>query len=252
MSVPFVLIDIGNTRGKWLYATSDGRVVRGAAASDTLCDALPPLERGTPVLVASVAVPVVDESLHITLAARGCVPWFARPAEALDGLTNAYAEPARLGVDRWLAMLAALQRCRDQRFCLVDAGSALTIDFVAPCGRHEGGFILPGRRLMQRALQIDTGRVRYADGDATGLVPGRSTAEAVGHGVSLALVGAVELALAGARIDHPVDRVLLCGGDAALLAPHIGKAELAPDLVFEGLLRQARLEGFDVPAYLPS
>ena len=252
MSGAVVLIDVGNTRGKWLCVGSDGPVRRGDAAPDAVAASLPPAPRGTPALISSVAADATDATLRTALEARGYTTWFAQSHALLDGLRNGYEAPAGLGVDRWLAMLAALQRCRGRRFCVVDAGSALTIDFVAADGTHEGGFILPGRRLMERALQVDTGRVRYAGADVSGLAPGRSTAEAVGHGIGLALAGAVQLALARARRESALDAVLLCGGDAGLLAQHIDDAELAPDLVFEGLLRQARLEGFAVPGHMPS
>ena len=59
------------------------------------------------------------------------------------GLRNGYRDPAQLGVDRWLAMCAAWQQFPGS-LCVVDAGTAVTIDVVAADGAHSGGLILPG------------------------------------------------------------------------------------------------------------
>ena len=138
-----------------------------------------------------------------------------------------------MGVDRWLAMLAARARCTD-RLCVVDAGSALTIDLVAASGQHEGGYIIPGPALMARSLQRDTQRVRYAARDDVSLEPGTDTASAVGNGIALAQCGAVELALQ--RCDGDAPALFLTGGGGAALQRLLQRpATLVEDLVFEGL-----------------
>lgn len=173
--------------------------------------------------------------MRALLATRWDVePWFARSVSEVGGLRNSYAEPERLGVDRWLAMLGARERVAG-RLCVVDAGSALTLDIVAADGRHEGGYIIPGRRLMERALLFDTGRVRFAEDAGYSLEPGTSTAEAVRHGITAAQVGALRTVLAagdGSGEMFPV----FCGGGAESLMSLAGvDGLLAPDLVFEGL-----------------
>ena len=75
--------------------------------------------------------------------------------------------------------------------CVIDAGSALTIDIVSAAGQHEGGYIIPGAALMERALLLDTDRVRFDEEVGYALAPGTSTAEAVRHGIALAQAGAV-------------------------------------------------------------
>ena len=68
---------------------------------------------------------------------------------------------------------------------IVDAGSALTIDFVAANGEHRGGYILPGIDSMERALLSDTDRVRFGEARRDCIDPGRSTEEAVYNGLLL-------------------------------------------------------------------
>ena len=74
-------------------------------------------------------------------------PRFVTTAHAQFGVRCAYADPARLGVDRWVAVLAAYHAAHGAA-CVLDAGTAVTFDAVAADGRHLGGLIFPGARQM--------------------------------------------------------------------------------------------------------
>jgi type III pantothenate kinase len=237
-----LLLDIGNSGGKWVLIHQSGECRHGRASLDVLVEDLGVQLSGATALIASVAAPAQEQALSAELEAFGCSVWYAQSRGSQGGLINAYAEPERMGVDRWLTMLAARRRCKGA-FCVVDAGSALTIDLVDECGEHKGGYIIPGAALMERALFADTQRVRYDALLVPTLAPGRSTAEAVGNGILLAQAGAVRLALMEARERGLCPDVFLCGGGAASLRSTLGSAStLVPDLVFEGLLYQAEME----------
>jgi type III pantothenate kinase len=186
-----------------------------------------------------VAGRAAETDLIALLARRWQVePWFARSEAQTGGLVNSYSEPSRMGVDRWLAMLGAWRRA-GERLCVVDAGSALTIDLVDVSGHHEGGYIIPGPHLMERALLLDTDRVRFDEDVPYRLSPGVSTAEAVRHGVALAQVGALALVLERAGV---APRLFFCGGGGERLMQLLDRGgELVPDLVFEGLEIMAAL-----------
>lgn len=249
MSDRLLLLDIGNSRGKWLFLDGADQLGRGSAELSGLVDALGSDIGGAQVLVASVASDASNTGLAVQLQAAGCVAWFAGARARLGGLANSYAEPQRMGVDRWLAMLAARQRSHGP-LCVVDAGSALTIDLISDDGAHEGGFIIPGTALMQRALLADTDRVRFEIPASPALVPGRSTAEAVANGLLLAQVGAVRSAVDAAVARGSRPTLFLCGGAAPVLQAALDMdCVLAPDLVFEGLLHQAREEAVLSPGH---
>jgi type III pantothenate kinase len=237
-----LLLDIGNSAGKWVLIHPTGESRRGRASLENIVEDVGEALSGATVLVASVAAPAQEQALSTRLTELGCHVLFARSRAELDGLVNSYVDPQRMGVDRWLAMVAARQRC-EAEFCVVDAGSALTIDLVEAGGQHEGGYIIPGSALMERALFADTQRVRYDAAAEPALAPGRSTAEAVSHGVLLAQAGAVRLALTAARERGLNPQLLLCGGGAGVLQSVLEyESVYAPDLVFEGLIRQTALE----------
>ncbi len=202
------------------------------------------IPRGEPidtVRVASVAGEEREGELtRWCLENLGVAPLFARSSSFCAGVSNAYEEPGRLGVDRWLAVIAAFH-CHPEGALVVDAGTALTIDLVDARGQHLGGYILPGLNLMQQSLRQDTARIRYNEASAPALEPGRSTAEAVANGAALAAAASVAAARAQARerLGHS-SAALLTGGDAPLLMRLLDEKaegfEYSPDLVLDGLV----------------
>lgn len=230
-------LDVGNSSAKWRLVDDGHVVARGrycdadSASRDALLGCA---ERLGHIWISSVAGPATEAALQSMLRDRwGLVPWFARTAAQTGDLVNSYSDPSRMGVDRWLAMLGARARS-SARVCVVDGGSALTIDLVAASGRHEGGYIIPGPALMERALLLDTDRVRFAEDVGYTLSPGHSTAEAVRHGIALAQAGAVAMALDSAGPEPP--QLFFCGGAGEMLMALLGRDGVwAPDLVFEGL-----------------
>jgi type III pantothenate kinase len=230
-------MDIGNSSTKWRLVEGEELMGRGKyrpgdeESLQQLLECTSSLHR---ICIASVASVAAEFELAEMLRDRwGVQPWFARTQAETLGLTNSYEKPSKMGVDRWLAMLGGIHHLSG-RICVVDAGSALTIDVVAANGQHEGGYIIPGTALMEQALSRDTDRVRFDENADYSLTPGKSTAEAVRHGVALAQAGSVRLALGSLNIGE--QKMLVCGGGGDLLRQLLGGAgHYKPDLVFEGL-----------------
>ncbi|MHA7817770.1 MAG: type III pantothenate kinase [Pseudohaliea sp.] len=245
---PILQLDLGNSRLKWRLIDGGGDCGTDTVLGRGACAPGDEAWLAQPAAVAAVQVAsVASDAAEAALAGRvrdclGLEPWFARAAAQRGDLVNSYAEPARMGADRWLAMVAARARCK-QRLCVVDAGSALTIDLVAADGRHEGGYIIPGTALMARALLADTGRVRFEAGRADSLAPGQSTAACVHRGISLAQAGALQLALSEAAAGGEAPLLVVSGGGGEALLALLGLpgAEYRQDLVFEGLAIAARI-----------
>jgi type III pantothenate kinase len=193
------------------------------------------------VKISSVAAVSANEGLTAVLATMGLEAEFASSSQRAAGVENSYREAGRLGVDRWLAMIAAYNRCNGPVLVL-DAGSALTADLVAANGRHVGGYIVPGMRLMKSSLLAETGGVRFGlHSNDYGVEFGVDTASAVYAGVVAAEVGAAIVAIEQAGRQTPEGfAILLTGGDADAIWQNLPSSMLpnvtiVPELVLDGL-----------------
>ncbi|MCU0971357.1 MAG: type III pantothenate kinase [Gammaproteobacteria bacterium] len=166
-----------------------------------------------------------------------------RAVPSAFGLSNGYRDPASLGVDRWLAMLAAWH-ARREACCVADCGSAVTIDAIDAGGRHLGGLIIPGMRLMHDALRRGTA-IPETTPAADESFFGRDTAGAVASGIAQAIAGAIERAVAAASaVGRQRPRLVVTGGDGPAIAEALNAAcEIRPALVLEGLALVAQESG---------
>lgn len=235
-------IDVGNSRIKWRLRDDSGRLASGFSARDQLEQLAEELRalgaRPARVWVACVLSDSYRQSLlewsrrHWGLSAE-----FALSVRRAAGVTNAYRDADRLGVDRWLALLAAHARSPEPAV-IVQVGTAVTVDLLGPAGVHLGGYIGPGWRLMREALQGRTAQVtvELAAPEQMQLTPGTSTEQAVEAALSAMLLGLVERA--ERRLQAPGSgppRVLLSGGDARLLRESWPAAHWWPEIVLDGL-----------------
>ncbi|HID72512.1 TPA: type III pantothenate kinase, partial [Candidatus Micrarchaeota archaeon] len=162
-------IDVGNTRAKWRVVDALGQAGdRGHwAHSKTALPAAAELDdmlgcsRCRRARVGSVAGAALNQRLQDWAATRKLDIQFAQTSVACAGVSNSYDQPARMGVDRWLAMLAAFNHYRGN-LCVIDCGTALTFDVVSAAGKHIGGLIMPGVRLQQNALREHTDKVIFS------------------------------------------------------------------------------------------
>lgn len=238
-----LLLDLGNTRLKWAIAAPHIDSVRGAVAWDAdVVGELTQAWQGLPQPYRVVGSSVVDDAREATIQTLITqvfsreVTWVRTPAEAC-GVRNAYAEPERLGIDRFLAMVAA-HAAGNATCVLAGIGTALTLDALTADGRHLGGLIAPGPLLMQQSLLGATVRVRT---DRTGAIQAiaDNTADAVTSGCWQAVAALIERFTRHIAAQHAGEapRLLLDGGDAAMLLPLLDlPAELAADSVLRGLL----------------
>ncbi|WNW12114.1 pantothenate kinase [Pseudomonas sp. DTU_2021_1001937_2_SI_NGA_ILE_001] len=238
-------LDCGNSFIKWRVTEKDNDAIRAGGVVDSddalveRLQSLVGLELAHCRLVSVRTVEETDRLVNLLAQRFSLAPVRAEPAEELAGVKNGYEDYRRLGLDRWLALVAGYQL--SSRACLViDLGTAVTSDFVDHQGLHLGGFICPGMPLMRNQLRTHTRRIRYDDEAAMqaleSLAPGHSTAEAVERGCSLMLRGFVLSQLEIARQYWGDDfDVFVTGGDAVLVDDVIPGARVIPDLVFVGL-----------------
>ena len=156
-----LLIDLGNTRIKWAWLSGDGAEPEGAGAARTGdgLSGLPFLDGGEAV-TGAVACNVAGIELGGKLAGlvrrRLAVELvFVQAQAAACGVTAAYANPLNLGADRWAALIGA-HTLGAADYCIVDAGSTVTMDLLLADGQHLGGYIAPGREMSLAAMAKGT------------------------------------------------------------------------------------------------
>lgn len=232
-----LLIDAGNTRLKWRLDRDGVLVKRGAsplASVNWLDDLAPHASSIDRIVVSTVVSETARRELVDQLAQlSGTDVNFFWSEVSRGGLRSAYSDVSKMGADRWHAMYAGWHK-GPGGFAVIDAGSAITVDYVASDGSHIGGYILPGKQMMLRSLQQDAARIGFETIDASAGEPGTSTTECVQHGVVWLWEGLIHR-LAADCLEYGLERVLCTGGDApALLAAGL-PGEHDPDLVLAGL-----------------
>jgi type III pantothenate kinase len=153
-----LLLDIGNTCMKWAFLGANGlenagSVLRAEKEFKDLAKASwSDCESPERVLVCNVAGPALKKSATLWIKRHWkVVPEFIQPEVETCGVRNAYHEPRKLGADRWAALIGARHLVKGPA-CVIDCGTAITIDALAADGRHLGGLIIPGLALMAQAL----------------------------------------------------------------------------------------------------
>jgi type III pantothenate kinase len=229
-----LLLDVGNTRVKWawleyLEIAPSGSVAHDATHRSWQGEIEADGHRPSRIVVSNVAGPAFAAALTLWSRDHYAVePEFILARDRLLGVTNGYLRPAALGVDRWLALIAAW-RSAPRPTLVVNSGTALTVDTLDATGRHRGGLILPGVQML--------GETRAPWAAGAELLSGRALDGLPPDPVPLTLAALADRALAEfATATGAAPRLILTGGDAHLLEPHLSQpAEIVPELVLTGL-----------------
>lgn len=241
------VIDLGNSRLKCAPLDSEGAIGEVFAIGHEHPDPVTTLLRHTgkvtpddEVWLASVASAERSTAVSQAFHSLGVPVRRIRSRAHFGRLRIAYLEAAQLGVDRFLALLAASER-KDGPWVIVSAGSALTIDLLADTGKHLGGAIVPMPSHMVAALAANFTQLDLPVGKARELFAD-NTADAIATGALLAVQGSVERVVRKARGTFGVAPTLLLTGGNADLFNDVGyeKVVNAPSLVLEGMAQFVR------------
>ncbi len=232
-------LDVGNTRIKWrltengqqshgFFQAQNGGLSRGIKSFNTA----PHRVR----LSSVVHGELLQQLQQLCLSHWQVNVELAKVEGHCAGVTQAYINKEKLGVDRWLGMLAAYQQVGD---CIyVSCGSAITVDVLMHGGQHQGGYIVPGLSMMLNSLYQGTDAVKVEGFEGVAdLLPGRSTEAAVNKGILAMVKGLVEqasklyLSEAGSE-----PKILITGGDGETVQQFLSAETIYnPYLVLDGL-----------------
>ena len=242
-----LLVDMGNSSIKWAILESgtlspQQRIqYRNTSFASMLEKAWRQLEPSEGIWVSNVAGPQKAEILtHWVRSYFGREPSFIKTSGAAGGIKNGYQNPAQLGVDRWLTLIGAYALEKD-KLCVVDCGTAITLDVLAANGQHLGGLIMPGVTTMHKALKNNA----YALDPVAKMVLFKEKQPLLAHdtqtgialGTSYAVIGFLEYVTNTFENQGNKLKIFLTGGGASVLEPFLQSPyQLIPDLVLQGLV----------------
>ncbi len=232
-------VDAGNTRIKWGLHDGGAWIANGSvptAHALRLAQVWSELaSKPRRAIVSNVAGSEVGEAIAMSLAVLDATLVAFAPQTEQAGVVNRYDAPLQLGGDRWAALIAARRRVPGA-CVVVNAGTAIVIDALAPSGEFLGGVILPGIDLMVDTLARRIESLRVESGRFEDFP--RNTPDALESGAIDAAAGAIDgMARKLEALVTTAPMILLSGGAATRLLPHITRPVRQVDtLVLDGLV----------------
>jgi type III pantothenate kinase len=234
-----LLLDIGNTRIKWCR-DNNGNLNTAIAVDYKQRDFLHDLrvqwltlDPPSQLAISSVSEgQTVEQIIDLAMIIWPDIEIIMAKSQAKGfSVINAYQQPGKLGVDRWLGLIA-LRKFYPGESCIIDCGTAITLDCLNSHGQHLGGLISPGLRLMKQSLYQGAENLSFSNKQyTTGL--SRSTEAAIYTGTLYAAAGLIEKTINNLC---SCNRVVMTGGDAELLEKYLEfKSIIDSDIILKGL-----------------
>lgn len=232
-----LVIDAGNTRLK--TASFEGAELRTKHSFDRIEDLVQYLQSNTfmHALVSSVS----HDATEILGQIRASEKKLVLTTSLALPITNRYATPATLGVDRIAAVCGAFDLYPGSNCLVIDAGTCITYEFLDAAGAYHGGAISPGIAMRFEAMHTFTSRLPLVAADMDAALTGTTTETSMQSGVINGVLAEVDGIIESYKMKYPNLRVILCGGDSSLFEKRAKHAIfVAPDLVLSGLNRILR------------
>ena len=239
----FLLIDIGNTKIKWMLRDQKKIYQEDSFLTEDIDqDYFQFSEKIHKILVSNVAGFEKEAILKIKLKKFSCPVEFVKPHKKWKHLLNGYQDISSLGVDRWLSALSVCESIQKASL-IVSVGTAVTIDYLSFDKKEhqytfEGGVILPGLHLTKNTLSQNTAQLINDDGKFQ--IPAINTANAIQSGFILSVLGNLKSFFAFALSKSSDVHIILSGGDAEFIYQHLTEdlkryTTIKKDLVLDGL-----------------
>lgn len=235
-----LFVDVGNTRIKWRIASLGGECVESGfnlISGFNRLEAEKIINRYevTSLYLANVGGDDTAKIFEKCAVQKNINVFCVNSEKKMLGVSFVYDEVERLGVDRCLAMIGAYNA---DGVLVIDAGSAITADYINANGEHLGGYIIPGYAMSRGLLLGSTAKVGVFAGVGEDAL-GRDTESCVNNGFNLMLSSMVDGLLEKAELLG-ISHCVITGGDAELLSELARqKVEVKENLVLDGLYKYA-------------
>ena len=216
-------IDQGNSRTKVALMTDEGKMIhhfiyKSFSSSDV--ERLFDLYDITDSIISSV---VDIEAAVVNTLHRRSQHFVLFDHNTPVPIINKYDTPQTLGQDRLAAAVGAKSLCPDENLLIIDAGSAITYDFVTDKGEYIGGNIAPGLKMRFTMLQRMTKKLPLVDAEENELIPlfGTNTRDAIAAGVIRGVAYEVKGYMRTLKEKTPHFKTFVTGGHAAYILNNV-------------------------------
>ena len=216
-------IDQGNSRTKVALMTDEGTVIKDfiyKSFSSADVERLFDLYDITDSIISSV---VDIEAAVVNTLHRRSQHFVLFDHNTPVPIINRYETPQTLGQDRLAAAVGAKSLCPNENLLIIDAGSAITYDFVTAEGEYIGGNIAPGLKMRFTMLQRMTKNLPLVDAEENELIPlfGKNTRDAIAAGVVRGVAYEVKGYMRTLREKMPHFQTYLTGGHAPYILNNV-------------------------------
>ena len=216
-------IDQGNSRTKVALMTDEGKMINhfiykqfSSADVERLFDLYP------------ITDSIISSVVNIEAAIVNTLHRRSQHFVLFDHMTpvpivNKYDTPHTLGQDRLAAAVGAKSICPNENLLIIDAGSAITYDFVTEKGEYIGGNIAPGIKMRFTILQRMTKKLPQVETGENELIPlfGKNTRDAIVAGVIRGIAYEVKGYMRTLKEKMPHFQTFLTGGNAPFIMNNV-------------------------------
>jgi len=216
-------IDQGNSRTKVALMTDDGKIIK-----DFIYRQFSSAEVERLFELYDITDSIVSSVVDIEAAVVNTLHRLSQHFVLFDHMTpvpvfNRYESPRTLGLDRLAAAVGAKCLCPDENLLIIDAGSAITYDFVTAEGEYIGGNIAPGIKMRLTVLHRMTKKLPLVEVEENELLPlfGKNTRDAIVAGVIRGVAYEVKGYMRTLKEKMPHFQTFLTGGHAPFVLKNV-------------------------------
>lgn len=229
-----LIIDQGNTAVKYAVFNDNRCVEQGVFEEKDCTEVFERIQENYFIDKCMYVSVVKDSRVRELLRQKGIL--FELDENTKLPFTNSYRTPKTLGKDRIAAVAGALAESVDAPLLVIDAGTAITYDFLDREFCYLGGAISPGANMRAKAMNSFTSQLPTVTISSDVPLIGRNTTECLQAGIFHGIVNEMDGTINAYLANYPETQVYLTGGDALLFAKKLKNTIFAhPNLVLTGL-----------------
>lgn len=184
----------------------------------------------------SILSSVIDHDAEIEKILAHATFFHKLNSQSVLPFTTPVGKPETIGADRLALAAAAVHFHKGKNNLVIALGSCVTYNFINKYNSFVGGSISPGMEMRFKALNAFTAKLPLVKADWNFPLIGYDTRTNILSGVIIGLAEEINGTIDKYEEKFTNFNVLLTGGDACYLAPHLKRKIFAdPDLIFKGL-----------------